>query len=104
MSFYLFLEMCDWSGKTVLITGASAGIGRATAIHFSKLKVGGLALVARNEEKLKEVAKLCRASGVSDVLIISKDLTLEAACEDVIKRTTDHFKGTIDTCTNSAVR
>ena len=87
--------MCDWVGKIVLITGASAGIGRATAIHFSKLQVGGLALVARNEEKLKEVAEECRAGGVSDVLIIPKDLTREAACEEVIKRTTYHFKGTI---------
>ena len=52
-------------------------------------------MVARNEQKLKEVEEQCRVGGASDVLVIPKDLTLDAACEDIIKRTTDHFKGTV---------
>ena len=42
----------DLSGKIVLMTGASSGIGRATAIHLSKLGAK-LILVSRNEEKLR---------------------------------------------------
>ena len=44
-------------GKTILITGASSGIGRATAIECSKLGAR-LLLMARNTEKLKEVLSL----------------------------------------------
>ena len=40
-------------GKTILITGASSGIGRATAIECSKLRATIIAL-GRNEERLKE--------------------------------------------------
>lgn len=44
-------------GKTILITGASSGIGRATAIECSKLGATVI-LAARNEEKLKETLSL----------------------------------------------
>lgn len=41
------------SGKTILVTGASSGIGRATAIECSKLGAS-LVLTARNEQRLQE--------------------------------------------------
>lgn len=40
-------------GKTILITGASSGLGRSTAIQCSKMGAK-VVLVARNEERLKE--------------------------------------------------
>ncbi|MEA4912269.1 MAG: SDR family NAD(P)-dependent oxidoreductase [Oscillospiraceae bacterium] len=49
-------------GKNVLITGASSGIGRATALEFAR-EGASLALVARNEERLNAVAAECRALG-----------------------------------------
>ena len=42
----------DLSGENVLVTGASSGIGRETAIHLSKLGAQVI-LVSRNEEKLR---------------------------------------------------
>lgn len=50
------------SGKVVLVTGASSGIGRASAVRFGR---GGatVLLVARSEELLDEVAAEIRAEG-----------------------------------------
>ena len=42
------------SGKTLLVTGASSGIGKATAIECSKMGANVI-LTGRNEERLKEV-------------------------------------------------
>lgn len=52
-----FQEAFDFSGKTILIAGASSGIGREIAISFSNLGAK-LILLARREEKLKETLKL----------------------------------------------
>ena len=49
-------------GKTVLVTGASSGIGRATAVICSRLGAK-LVLTARNEERLKESCSLLEGVG-----------------------------------------
>jgi NAD(P)-dependent dehydrogenase (short-subunit alcohol dehydrogenase family) len=48
--------------QMVVVTGASSGIGRATAIEFAKQGYA-LVLVGRNEDRLQETAKLCQGSG-----------------------------------------
>ena len=50
--------MSNIKGKTVIITGASAGFGRGTAYAFAK-EGANLVLTARREERLKEVAAKC---------------------------------------------
>ena len=52
----------DLSGKTVLITGASQGIGRFLAGYFAP-KAARLVLTGRNEENLRETAAQVRATG-----------------------------------------
>ena len=60
-------------GKTILITGASSGIGRATAIECSKL--GAIVVVtARNEARLQETLDALEGEGHKMVLC---DLTIE---------------------------
>ena len=46
----------DYSGKIVVITGASSGIGEQSAEEFAKLGAN-VVLISRNEEKLQEIAK-----------------------------------------------
>ena len=50
---------------TILITGASQGIGRAVAEAFADEPEARIGLMARNEAKLNEVAKACRVRGAA---------------------------------------
>lgn len=61
-------------GKTVLITGASRGIGRAIALEFAQQGAGCLILVARDAQRLAEVASEIQALDVQAV-ILPLDLT-----------------------------
>lgn len=61
-------------GKTALVTGASRGIGRAIALEFAQQGVKRLLLVARDRQRLAEVATEIEAFGV-EVVILGLDLT-----------------------------
>ena len=61
-------------GKTALITGASRGIGRAIAIELAQQGAKRLLLVARDRQRLAEVANQIEALGV-EVVILALDLT-----------------------------
>lgn len=50
-------------GASVLVTGASAGIGEATAVHAARSGARAVVLVARTREKLERVAAEVRAIG-----------------------------------------
>lgn len=67
-------------GKTILVTGASSGIGKATAIECSKLGARVIAL-GRNEERLKETMSLMESE---ECLSYSVDLTNGEAVTEVI--------------------
>jgi short-subunit dehydrogenase len=54
--------MADWKGKTVLLTGASSGIGEGIALALAK-KGATLGLLARREDLLTDLAKRCEAAG-----------------------------------------
>ncbi|MBQ8995084.1 MAG: SDR family oxidoreductase [Oscillospiraceae bacterium] len=59
--------------KNVAITGASSGIGKATALHVAK-EGANVALIARNRERLEETAEAVRALGRKAV-VIEADVT-----------------------------
>ncbi|NEQ50976.1 MAG: SDR family NAD(P)-dependent oxidoreductase, partial [Leptolyngbya sp. SIO3F4] len=64
----------DMQGKTALVTGASRGIGRAIAIELAKQGASYILLIARNLEKLKDVATDVRKYG-AQAIPLSVDLT-----------------------------
>jgi len=84
--------MAGLKDKVVLVTGASSGIGKGTAIHMAGLGCK-LALVARNAQALEEVAEECRKAGSPDVLVSPHDLALEEECGKAVEETVAHFGG-----------
>lgn len=83
--------MVDISGKTCIITGASSGIGRASAYALAEQGVN-LVLTARREERLKKICSDCEKKGVKAVYYAG-DAAQESTAEAVVKLATDTFGG-----------
>ena len=81
----------DLSGKVVLVTGASSGIGRALAIGLAAEKVR-LALVGRSKERLEAVADGLEAG---ETFVIPADLAQPSEVERVVSETLARY-GRID--------
>jgi NAD(P)-dependent dehydrogenase (short-subunit alcohol dehydrogenase family) len=64
----------DLTGKVVLLTGASSGLGRAAAEELAALGAT-LILVGRSPERLVEVKEACQVAGSPKVQVIRADLT-----------------------------
>jgi NAD(P)-dependent dehydrogenase (short-subunit alcohol dehydrogenase family) len=90
----------DLTGRVALITGASSGIGRATARAFAQAGAK-LALVGRDGARLEATAEACRSQGSPRVEEIEIDLVLDEAPEAVVERTVANLEG-LDILVNSA--
>jgi 3-oxoacyl-[acyl-carrier protein] reductase len=82
-----------------VVTGASQGIGRATALRLAK-DFSALVLAARNGEALKKVAAEVKSYG-AEPLAFGLDLSMRESAETLIKGTLDRF-GRIDALLNIA--
>ncbi|KAJ6358660.1 hypothetical protein OIU76_000390 [Salix suchowensis] len=90
----------DVAGKVVLITGASSGIGEHIAYQYAR-RGARLALVARREDRLREVASEARKMGSPDVLLIRADVSKVEDCKRFVDETIEHF-GQLDHLVNNA--
>lgn len=85
--------------SVAIVTGASQGIGRATAVRLAK-DFSSIVLVARNRDKLTETAAQIKALG-AEPLIVDLDLADPASAKIVVERTLAAF-GRIDALLNIA--
>lgn len=85
--------------KTVVITGASSGAGKAIAIEFAQ-RAHKLVLAARNMVALEETAEECRAFG-AEVKCVQTDVTEPTALINLASEA-DAFGGKIDVWVNNA--
>jgi len=93
--------MVSLRGKIVLITGASSGIGRATAFAFAALGCK-LILCARRLEALTELASQLVEAGAEDVLNLKLDVTDRQAVEAELGSDLDADWQAIDVLVNNA--
>ncbi|MCP2038364.1 SDR family oxidoreductase [Chryseobacterium sp. HSC-36S06] len=87
------------NGKTVVITGASSGIGRAAAEAFA-IEGCSVVLAARGEPALEEILELCRGLGASAVAVptdVSDPVQVKHLAEQALQ-----FNGRIDIWINNA--
>jgi NAD(P)-dependent dehydrogenase (short-subunit alcohol dehydrogenase family) len=91
--------MFDFNGKTVLVTGASYGLGEAFALAFADAGAG-LVLTARSTELLDTVGAACRDRG-SKVTVVAGDVSLEDDVHRVVEAGVDAH-GRIDVLVNNA--
>lgn len=90
----------SFQDKVVIVTGASSGIGAASAILFAK-EGANVTMVGRNEAKLSKVQEQCEQASGKKVLVVKADITVEEDATRVIEETVAVF-GKIDVLVNNA--
>ena len=87
------------SGTTALVTGASSGIGAATALRLAE-DGASVALVARRKDRLEDLAaKIQQAGGTA--MVVEADLTRRSQAESAVEQTVERF-GRLDILVNNA--
>lgn len=86
-------------GSVAVVTGASSGIGRATA-HALAQRGAHVVLAARSEDDLREAARECEQAG-GQALAVPTDVGDEAAVQELARRAVERF-GRIDVWVNNA--
>jgi short-subunit dehydrogenase len=87
-------------GASIIITGASTGIGRALAVSLAQKYSARLALNARSESTLLEVKEKVEQAG-GKAIVVAGDIGSEAVQKDLVDQTLQEF-GDVDVLINNA--
>jgi NADP-dependent 3-hydroxy acid dehydrogenase YdfG len=87
------------SGRVALVTGASSGIGEATAVALAEAGAA-VAIGARRQDRLDDLAARLGEAG-AEVATLDLDVTDEASCRDAVDRTRRELGG-LDVLVNNA--
>ena len=89
----------SFQDQVVIVTGASAGIGKALALQLVQ-QCAKVVIAARRADRLEQVADLCHAF-CGDVLVVPTDVSDEAQCRALIEKTIATY-GRLDMLINNA--
>jgi len=87
-------------GKVAVVTGASSGIGEATALALAA-DGAKIVLVARREDRLKALAEKIKSDTKSDAIIVVADASKYETAEKTVKASLDKW-GRLDILVNNA--
>ena len=85
--------------QSVIVTGASAGIGKALALQLAS-QGASIAIAARRAERLEKIAEECRQRG-GKILVVQTDVADEEQCRVLVEKTINAF-GRLDMLINNA--
>jgi short-subunit dehydrogenase len=88
-----------FKGKVVIVTGASSGIGEATAREFAR-NGSKVVLAARSEKRLSEIHSELEKQN-HEAIYIKTDVSIESDCKNLVEKTVEKY-GTIDILVNNA--
>lgn len=92
-----------YKDKVIIVTGASSGIGLASATRFASLGAK-IVLAARSIDKLEKIAEEINEKfnkSTDNVLCVKTDVTKEEDCKNLVEQTVKYF-GKIDVLVNNA--
>jgi NAD(P)-dependent dehydrogenase (short-subunit alcohol dehydrogenase family) len=89
----------EFANRTLLVTGATSGIGKATALRFANAGAS-IAAVGRDEEALRQLQGEVESEG-AEFLGIAADLSRENELDQVVTKAVERFAG-IDVLVNAA--
>ncbi|KXS94998.1 hypothetical protein AC578_1525 [Pseudocercospora eumusae] len=96
----------DMTGKTILVTGASSGCGKAIVRSFAKCGASRIALLARRDMSslIEEISALAQSSGrpKPHVLALRVDHTVQSQVEEGAKKFSLEFGPSLDVLVNNA--
>jgi NAD(P)-dependent dehydrogenase (short-subunit alcohol dehydrogenase family) len=91
--------MAHYTGRVIVVTGASQGIGRALCLELTR-QCPRLVLAARDAAALEKTASACREGG-AETLVVPTDVTDVEACRHLVDEATRTFGG-LDVLVNNA--